>query len=177
MNKPISAKDVAAPKVTTGSLPGSRKVYSAPEGHDDLAVPLREIALTDGASFRVYDTSGPYSDPSVEIDVRRGLAALRAVWIEARGGVEAYQGRVVKPEDNGNVAPSHLAREFASGRQPLRGLLGHPVTQLELARAGIITKEMAYVAYRENIGRARQAEEVGARLKDGESFEIGRAHV
>src|SRR6185312_6964974 len=59
MNKPISAKDVAAPKVSTGALPGSRKVYSSPEGYDDLSVPLREIALSDGTSFRVYDTSGP----------------------------------------------------------------------------------------------------------------------
>jgi phosphomethylpyrimidine synthase len=182
MNKLISAKDVAAPKVTTGALAGSHKVYSAPEGHDDLAVPLREIALTDGASasssealgekktFRVYDTSGPYSDPSVEIDVRRGLPPLREPWIEARGGAEVYQGRGVKPEDNGSVAPSHLAREFADVRQPLRGLPGHPVTQLELARAGIVTKEMIYIAHRENIGRARQAEEADARLKDGESF-------
>jgi len=181
MNKPISAKDVAAPKVTTGALPGSRKVYSAPEGHDDFAVPLREIALTDGASassaeavgqkktFRVYDTSGPYSDPSVEIDVRRGLTALRAPWVETRGGAEAYRGRVVKPEDNGNVAPSHVARAFAGTRQPLCGIPGYSVTQLELARAGIITKEMAYIAHRENIGRARQAEEAEV-LEDGESF-------
>jgi phosphomethylpyrimidine synthase len=170
MNKPISAKDVAAPKVTTGALPGSRKVYSAPKGHADLAVPLREIALTDGATFRVYDTSGPYSDPSVEIDVRRGLPSLRETWIKARGGVQAYYGRAVKAEDNGNVAQSHLAREFAAARHPLRGLAGNPVTQLELARAGIITKEMVYIAHRENIGRARQAKEAEARLKDGESF-------
>jgi len=170
MNKPISAKDVAAPKVTTGALPGSRKVYSAHEGYDDLAVPLREIALSDGTSFRVYDTSGPYSDPAVEIDVRRGLPPLRASWIEARGGVQAYHGRAVKPEDNGNVAPSHLSREFAVARRPLRGLSDHPVTQLELARAGIITKEMVYIAHRENIGRAQAAEEAEARLKDGENF-------
>ena len=170
MNKPISAKDVAAPKVTTGALPGSRKVYSAPESHDDLRVPLREIALSGGTSFRVYDTSGPYSDPSVEIDVRRGLPPLREMWIKARGGVQAYHGRIVKPEDNGNVARSHLAREFAAVRHPLRGLAGNPVTQLELARAGIITKEMVYIAHRENIGRARQAEESEVRLKDGESF-------
>jgi phosphomethylpyrimidine synthase len=170
MNKPISAKDVAAPKVTAGALPGSRKIFSTPERHDDVAVPSREIALSNGAPFRVYDTSGPYSDPSVEIDVRRGLAALREPWIKAHGGVEAYQGRSVKPEDNGNVAQSHLAREFAAVRQPFRGISGHPVTQLELARAGIVTKEMVYIAHRENIGRARQAEETEARLKDGESF-------
>ena len=116
MNKPISAKDVAPPKVTTGPLAGSRKIYSSPQGHDDVRVPFREIALTDGASFQVYDTSGPYTDADAAIDVQRGLPPLRAGWIAARGG----------------------------------GL----VTQLELARAGIITKEMIYVAHRENIGRA-----------------------
>jgi phosphomethylpyrimidine synthase len=185
MNKPISAKDVAAPTVTKGPLPGSRKVYSLPEGHEDLAVPFREIALAEASGeppalsseavgrenvFRVYDTSGPYSDPNAGIDVMRGLLPLRAAWIEARGGVETYQGRAVRPEDNGKVAASHLARGYAVERQPLRGLSGHPVTQLELARAGVVTREMAYIAHRENIGRTRQAEEADARLEDGESL-------
>ena len=170
MNKPISAKDVAPPKVTTGPLPGSRKVYSAPQGHDDVAVPLREIGLAEGATFRVYDTSGPYSDPDASIDVQRGLLPLRTPWVEARGSVEVYAGRVVRPEDNGAVAASHLARPFAGERQPMRGIAGAPVTQLELARAGIVTKEMIYVAHRENVGRERQGEEAEARLADGESF-------
>jgi phosphomethylpyrimidine synthase len=132
MNKPISAKDVAPPKVTTGPLAGSRKVYSPPHGHDNVRVPFREIALTDGASFQVYDTSGPYTDADASIDVRRGLPPLRAGWIAARGG--------------------------------------GPVTQLELARAGIVTNEMEYIAHRENIGRERAEEEAEARLADGESF-------
>ena len=135
MNKPISAKDVAPPKVTTGPLAGSRKVYSSPQGHDDVHVPLREIALTDGSSFQVYDTSGPYTDADAAIDVNRGLPPLRAGWIEER-------------ED----------------------LPGHPVTQLELARAGIVTEEMLYIAHRENAGRARAEEEAEARLADGMSF-------
>jgi phosphomethylpyrimidine synthase len=170
MNKPISAKDVAPPKVTTGPLPGSRKVYSASQGHDDVAVPLREIGLAEGATFRVYDTSGPYADPEAAIDVQRGLLPLRTPWVEARGGVEVYAGRVVRPEDNGAVAASHLARSFAGERQPMRGIAGAPVTQLELARAGIVTKEMIYVAHRENVGRTRQGEEAEVRLADGESF-------
>ncbi len=170
MNKPISAKDVAPPKVTTGPLAGSHKIYSSPEGDEDICVPFREIDLAEGASFRVYDTSGPYSDEGAGIDVNRGLPPLRQPWIGARGGVEAYQGRAIKPEDNGNVAPSHLERAFTVRRQPLRGQAGHCVTQLELARAGIVTKEMVYVAHRENSGRARQADEAEARLADGESF-------
>ena len=84
----------------------------------------------------------------------RGLPRLREAWIVERGGVEQYEGRAVKPEDNGNVSASHLARDFADKPQPFRGIPGKPITQLEYARAGIITEEMVYVAHRENIGRA-----------------------
>jgi phosphomethylpyrimidine synthase len=170
MNKPIVPADLADLSATAGPLPGSRKFHSVPEGHDDVRVPFRAIGLACGESFRVYDTSGPYTDPDAGIDVRRGLSPLRRPWIEARGGVEAYAGRAVKPEDNGTVGLTHAARPFASRLEPLRGLAGPPVTQLELARAGIITQEMVYVAHRENIGRQRAAEEAEARLADGESF-------
>ncbi|HXG79594.1 MAG TPA: phosphomethylpyrimidine synthase ThiC, partial [Methyloceanibacter sp.] len=134
MNKPLSPKDVAPVDITTGPLPSSRKVYSAPEGWPDLAVPFREIGLSDGGSFRVYDTSGLYTDPQAVIDVKRGLPRLRAPWVEARKRA------------------------------------GLPVTQLELARAGIVTPEMIFIAHRENLGRARAAEEAEVRLQDGESF-------
>ena len=88
MNKPISAKDVAPPKVTTGPLAGSRKIYSSPQGHDDVRVPFREIALTDGASFHVYDTSGPYTDADASIDVQSRTAASARGWIaRARAAV------------------------------------------------------------------------------------------
>ncbi|MGI8852816.1 MAG: phosphomethylpyrimidine synthase ThiC, partial [Methyloceanibacter sp.] len=128
----LHAKTIKRTEVTTGPLTGSRKIYSAPDGHDDLAVPFRDIALTNGESFPVYDTSGPYTDPEAKIDVQRGLPALRKAWIEARNG--------------------------------------GPVTQLELARAGIVTPEMIYIAHRENIGHERAAGEAEARLADGESF-------
>ena len=88
MNKPIAAKDVIPAKVTTGPLPGSRKVYSSPDGRADVKVPFREIALSDGTSFRTYDTSGPYTDASARIDVNRGLEPLRAEWIAARRGAQ-----------------------------------------------------------------------------------------
>src|SRR6476646_6970744 len=84
MNKPISAKDVAPPKVTTGPLSGSRKVYSAPRDHANMRVPLREIALSGEPPFQVYDTSGPYTDPEAEIDVKHGLPPLRKAWIDVR---------------------------------------------------------------------------------------------
>ena len=169
-DKSLSDKKITAPEVTTGPLAGSRKVYSSPEGHEDLRVPFREIALTNGASFSVYDSSGPYTDTDAAIDVKRGLEPLRSSWIEARGGVETYDGRAVRPEDNGGVGDAHLARAFEVTRAPLRGLPGRPVTQLELARAGIVTAEMVYIAHRENIGRQVAAAEAQARLDDGENF-------
>ncbi|MGK2922410.1 MAG: phosphomethylpyrimidine synthase ThiC, partial [Methyloceanibacter sp.] len=188
----IHDKKIAAPEVTTGPLVGSRKIYSSPEGDETLRVPFRAIELSDGASassseavgqsassseavghkniFKVYDPSGPYTDDAVAIDVKRGLDPLRIPWIAARGGVETYGGRAVKPEDNGNVGAAHLASAFKVERQPLRGLEGRPVTQLELARAGIVTNEMIYIAHRENIGRMRASDEAQARLDDGEDF-------
>ena len=103
MNKPISAKDVEVPKVTTGALAGSGKVYSSPQGHDDVKVPFREIALSDGTSFRVYDTSGPYTDADAAIDVDRGLGPLRAGWIAARGASEVNRRRPVTPLELGRA--------------------------------------------------------------------------
>jgi len=171
MNKQTRASDLTLPKVTTGPLPASTKVYDAPEGHADIAVPFREIALSEGeAPFRVYDPSGPYSDASAEIDVARGLPRHREAWVTERGGVEAYEGRAVKPEDNGNVSGARLARDFPNKPQPYRGEAGRPVTQLEYARAGIVTKEMIYAAHRENLGRKAVLERAKAALADGESF-------
>jgi len=169
-NKSLRNQADGAPEVTTGPLIGSRKVYSAPEGHDDVRVPLRQIDLSNGEAFRVYDASGPYTDSDAAIDVNRGLAPLRTPWIERRGGVERYAGRAVKPEDNGNVGASHLADAFQGTRAPLRGLPGQPVTQLEFARAGVVTEEMVYIAHRENIGRQVADDEARARREDGEDF-------
>jgi len=173
MNKPISAAEFVAPKVTTGPLPASRKIYATPTDAADLRVPLREIALSEGAGeapLPVYDPSGPYTDPAVEIDVVTGLPSVRAAWVRERGGVEEYDGRVVKPEDNGNVSADHLERAFVNNRRPLRGVGDKPITQLEWARAGVITKEMIYVAERENLGRKQQLERAEAALSEGESF-------
>src|SRR5215207_8000514 len=125
MNKITRSKDLMVPKVTTGPISASAKVYSAPEGHPDVRVPFREIALSEGEpSFRVYDPSGPYTDAHVTMDVERGLPRLREAWVKERGGIEAYQGRDIKPEDNGNVSAKHLARDFPNKPQPMRGLPG-----------------------------------------------------
>jgi phosphomethylpyrimidine synthase len=118
----------------------------------------------------VYDTSGPYTDPDTRIDVHAGLAPIRSSWLSARGDTFAYEGRAVRPEDNGRAPENRLVPEFPMRRLPLQGNSGRPVTQLEYARAGIITAEMAYVAARENLGREQSLSEASERLADGESF-------
>jgi len=164
---------VTLPKVTTGALPASRKVYSAPEAAPDLRVPIREIALDASSGeppLPVYDTTGLYSDPDYTVDVEKGLPRTRARWVQERGGVEQYDGRPIKPVDNGNVSGTHLARSFANTPKPFRALPGKPVTQLEWARAGHITKEMIYIAERENLGRKKMLDRAQSALADGESF-------
>ena len=173
MNKITRNAELMIPKVTTGPLPASRKIYTAPDGFADVKVPLREIALSPESGeppFRVYDPSGPYTDAEFTVDVEKGLPRQRAAWITARGNVESYRGREVKPEDNGNVSGSHAARDFPDKPQPVRGVGKAPVTQYEFAKAGIITKEMIYVAHRENVGRTATLARANAALLDGESF-------
>ncbi len=143
--------------VTTGPLPASERIYV--KGADGrVRVPFREIALHETANeppVRVYDTSGPYTDPAVDIDIDRGLERLRTSWIEERGDVETYDGRSVTPADNGFADGDRLVKEFPSKHRPLRAKDGNAVTQLAYARAGIITPEMEYIAIRENLGRAK----------------------
>ena len=173
MNKPVAPSELETPKVTTGPLQGSRKIYATPDTASDVRVPLREIILSKEAkepNLPVYDTSGPYTDNDVVIDVEKGLKRARTAWVKERGGVEEYDGRVIKAVDNGNVTGKHLAREFPVQHKPLRGVGNAPVTQIEFARAGIITKEMIYVADRENLGRKKQLERAEWAQKDGESF-------
>src|SRR3974390_373167 len=173
MNKPITESDLVTPKVTTGALPPSPKVYSQPDAASDLRVPSRLIELdaSSGESpLPVYDTTGPYTDPAFTADVEKGLPRTRIEWVKERGGVEQYEGRPIKPVDNGNATGKHLARDFPSTPKPYRALDGKPVTQLEWARAGVITKEMIYIAERENLGRKQMLERAQAAHDDGESF-------
>ncbi len=107
--------------------------------------------------MRVYDTSGPYTDPDATIDIQAGLPALRRDWIMARGDVEEYDAREVKPEDNGQLGPDRSGGvpgvSATSSSAPLRAKPGKNVSQMHYARQGIITPEMEYVAERENLGR------------------------
>src|SRR6202045_2930714 len=172
MNKAITSAELKA-AVTTGPLASSRKIFVTPDEAPDVRVPLREIILSEGAgepNLSVYDPSGPYTDPAVTIDVNKGLPRNRTAWVKERGGVEEYEGRAVKLVDNGNVSADKAAKAFDAYHKPLRGLDGHKITQLEFARAGIITKEMIYVAERENLGRKTQLDCAEAAQADGESF-------
>jgi phosphomethylpyrimidine synthase len=159
--------------VTCGPLPGSKKIYHHPRGHADIAVPFREIALDPSANappVRVYDPSGPYTQDDVAIDLSQGLPPIREPWLVARQGLETYQGRAVRSEDNGGATPGRLVPPCPANRLPRRGVGGGSVTQYEFARAGIITEEMIFAAARENLGREQMCEDAEARLRDGESF-------
>ncbi len=153
--------------VTTGPIRGSRKIHVGKH-----RVAMREIHLEPGsgeAPVRVYDTSGPYTDPDAHIDIMAGLPALRRDWILARGDVEAYDARQVKPEDNGLKGPDRSAGvpQFPNvTKRPLRAKPGMNLSQMHYARRGIITPEMEYVAERENLGRERLAEYV----RDGQDW-------
>jgi phosphomethylpyrimidine synthase len=172
MNKHTREEELMRPEVTTGPMRASTKVYTSPDGHENVRVPMREIALSDpeNPTFRVYDTSGPYTDPDATIDVEQGLKPVRADWIKERGGIEEYEGRDIKPEDNGNVSGKHLARDFPGKKKPLRGIDGELVTQYEFAKKGIVTNEMIYISHRENLGRQKAYDDAAAQVADGESF-------
>src|SRR6266496_2945708 len=158
----------------------SKKTYVAGKLHTDIRVPFREISLAPtksisgqiegsaGASpvilqnepVRVYDTSGPWGDPDFHGDVTQGLPALRTEWVLSRSDVEEYEGRVVRPIDDGYLSEKHavngngknglVGRDRRARRKPFRGSAGHPVTQLWYARQGVITPEMEFIAIREN---------------------------
>jgi phosphomethylpyrimidine synthase len=147
-----SKKTSAAPEtVTMGALPASRKVMI-----DGVA--MREITLSNKQQLVVYDTSGPYTDANAKIDISKGLPRLRAGWIEGRGDVETYIGRDVRPEDNGMKADEATVAQYPNvNKTPYRAKNGKAVTQLAYARAGLVTKEMEYIAVRENEGRRQEA--------------------
>ncbi|MCA1213170.1 phosphomethylpyrimidine synthase ThiC [Bacillus amyloliquefaciens] len=152
------------------SFSGSKKVYA--EGSSpDIRVPMREISLSattgafgeeENAPVRVYDTSGPYTDPDVQIDIHEGLGALRTKWITGRGDVEEYNGRNVRPEDNGYKKEGRAAEYPGLQRKPLRAKPGKNVTQLHYARKGIITPEMEFIAIREHVSPEFVREEVAS---------------
>ncbi|RXJ00429.1 phosphomethylpyrimidine synthase ThiC [Anaerobacillus alkaliphilus] len=149
----------------------SKKVYV--EGsRKDIQVPMREIELTattgiagerENPPVRVYDTSGPYTDVNYEVDVRKGLPKIRQNWILERNDVEEYEGRDIKPEDNGfRLDDPRANMEWFPNRvtKPLRSKDGNAVTQMYYAKQGIVTPEMEFVAIRENMDPQFVREEI-----------------
>ncbi|MGI8387529.1 phosphomethylpyrimidine synthase ThiC [Robertmurraya sp. P23] len=145
------------------SFSGSKKVY-VQGSRNDIQVPMREIALSpttgtvgeeDNLPVRVYDSSGPYTDSQHFVDITKGLPTIRQNWIREREDVEEYEGRDIKPEDNGfkdENDPRANHKVFPGlKRKPLRAKKGHNVTQLHYAKKGIITPEMEFIAIRENM--------------------------
>ena len=158
--------------VTTGPIGASRKIYSSPRGREDIRVPVREIALHPSAGeapLRVYDPSGPYSCAEFVPDLSAGLPPTRR-WLSSRAGLETYDGRAVKEEDNGFVGEDRLVPPCPAPRSIRRASGSAPVTQLEFARAGVVTEEMIYVAHRENLCREREFAQAAERIEAGESF-------
>ena len=157
--------------IPTGERAGSKKVYVAGELYPDIRVPFREVAVHPSANeppVTIYDSSGPYTDPTVTIDIKKGLPRVKSSWQLDRGDIAPVANpREVKPEDNGHASGKHLAPRFdTSNHQVFKGVPGRPVTQYEYAQAGIITPEMEYVAIRENLRR----EQNSPCIRDGEDF-------
>jgi phosphomethylpyrimidine synthase len=143
------------------SFPGSTKTYLQ-GSRPDLQVPMREVTLTTGDKVVLYDTSGPWTDTSLSSDIRLGLPALRAGWIEERADTQVYDGRPVLPIDDGRKHDRNLDTVFAGTRKPRRALPGRTVTQLAYARRGDVTPEMEFIALREGCAPEHVRDEVAA---------------
>jgi phosphomethylpyrimidine synthase len=171
--------------ITNQPLPASSKVYLHGHGRRDVEVPMRAIQLSDGhpgngngaqssMPLLVYDTSGPYTDPGVDTDIRKGLAPLRLAWIKERGDVDEVAGNYTKGNGkNGSKNGAHTERFPDVSRRPiLRAKPGRNVSQMHYAKEGIVTPEMEYIAIRENQGRAKALDDAvnGVRTHAGNSF-------
>jgi len=159
--------------ISRDPLPSSQKIYTPGQVHPEIKVPMRQVTLTNNETFLLYDTTGPYTDPSIDIDVYAGLAPIRDAWIESRSDTEFYDGRV-----NSRAFIQTLGEVYDQSkrlvRKPRRAKSGCNVSQMHYARQGIITPEMEYIAIRENVGLKKLKESLvehdrNRRLK-GESF-------
>lgn len=143
-------------------FPASRKIYVR-GSRPDILVPMREIELSPTVTdqgeianepFRVYDTSGKYTEAGYQVDIKKGLPIIKKNWIIERNDVEEYEGRQVKPRDNGYRSIENMQKDAEFPllkRKPLRAKSGMNVTQMHYARKGIITPEMEFIAIRENV--------------------------
>jgi phosphomethylpyrimidine synthase len=176
-SKAVLSKTATVDAAAVEPYPNSRKVY-AHGSRADIRVPMRAITQSDthghggiekNPTIFVYDTSGPYTDPQAEIDIRQGLPALRAAWIEERNDSEALP-HVSSVYGRARLTDTRLAGiRFAHVRNPRRAKAGTNVTQMHYARAGVVTPEMEFIAIRENL-RLREYGEELRRRHTGEAF-------
>ncbi len=154
--------------LTREPFPLSKKIY-VHGSQPGVRVPMRELELTNGEIITVYDTSGPFTDSTADINVRKGLPPVRSQWVGARGDTEIYDGRIRLALDDGGKhgeaadASIEALRAEAAGlqRRPRRAKMGANVTQMHYARQGIVTPEMEYIAIRENGKRDWMREYLG----------------
>ncbi len=170
VNPQFLAATASVDQSAIAPFPNSEKVYIA-GSRPDLRVPFRKITQEDTPSqmgaeknppLYVYDTSGPYTDPCVAIDIRAGLTPIRAAWINERNDTELLTGPSSAFGQTRLNDPKLVALRFNLHRQPRRAKAGKNVTQMHYARQGIITPEMEYIAIRENMLRSDYIESLKA---------------
>jgi phosphomethylpyrimidine synthase len=170
----LAVDEAALQRITRTPFPQSSKVYVGGELHKDLRVPMREVSqsdtkhadgrITHNPSMTIYDTSGPFSDPTVDIDLRKGIPEVRT-WVKQRAELEQLPGLSSSYGQSRLDDPRLAKLRFQSITRPLRARGGKSITQLAAARQGIITPEMEYVAIREN-----QKREANEKQHAGESY-------
>jgi len=174
----LLSETVTMSEELTGPISGSEKVY-IPGSRPDIQVPMRKINLTDSQSktgpqpnppLYVYDTSGPYTDPSHTVDVRAGLPSVREQWIDERSDTEQLTGHSSGYTRKQQQDPRKTVWQFGLNRLPRKAKSGARVTQLHYARKGIVTPEMEYIAIRENIRQQNLAHDRRFRTHAGQSF-------
>jgi len=185
-HQPFLARTAEVDSAAVAPLPNSRKIHVT-GSRPDIRVPMREISQADtSASFghepnppiSVYDTSGPYTDPAANIDIREGLAPMRAGWIAERGDTEELAGPTSEFGQARLADPALTQLRFNLHRKPRRAVEGACVTQMHYARRGIVTPEMEFVAIRENLRRREYLDSLRAAGPMGERMAdlMGRQH-
>lgn len=169
---------IPAAENVDSAYPNSEKIY-VQGSRDDIRVAMREVSLADSpqefggdvnAPVPLYDTSGPFTDPAISVNIHEGLDRLRAAWIEQRDDTEPLTGSSSSYAQTRESDPELRPLRFPGARTIRRAKPGANVSQMHYARRGIITPEMEYVAIRENQARALQADKALRTQHPGESF-------
>ena len=183
MSNPQAGNGKGTKSITDQPLPASQKVYVHSHLRPEISVAMRAVALSGGhtsngatnAPVMIYDTSGPYTDPSFKSDIRQGLRPLRLEWIKARGDVEVLTAPSYQPPPARNGQTQTERFPDAARRPVLRAKPGCNVSQMHYARKGIVTPEMEYIAIRENLGRQKAFENGSSKARHHAGYSFGAA--